>query len=120
MEIFDQILTLVFTTPHREDVALKMANDVSSALYMQTKHELEIEVLVQLLERLCQISSNTAKEVLLWLVRQDDERMFNVPVTVSLLNNGLMELQRIDMIVAKAIQARKPVAVEFLSRLMDR
>ncbi|KAI9864318.1 MAG: hypothetical protein M1813_003238 [Trichoglossum hirsutum] len=120
MEIFDQILTLVFTTPHREEVALKMANDISSALYMQTKHELEIEILVQLLERLCQISSNTAKEVLLWLVRQDDERMFNVSVTVSLLNNGLMELQRIDMIVAKAIQARKSVAVEFLSRLMDK
>ncbi|KAI9670819.1 MAG: hypothetical protein M1829_004708 [Trizodia sp. TS-e1964] len=118
-QMFEQILSLIIMSPHREEASLSAANKICMALYTQTDTNLEIEALVGLLAKLCKISSVTAKEVILWMANQDDERVFNVAVTISLLEAGLLELHRVDKILAKAIQSRKIVAVEFLSKLMD-
>jgi len=119
LDVFNQLLyLLVSAPPYIEQIALAIAQRICVTLYSQTEQALEIEVLVQLLSKLCQISSSTAKEVILWMANTDDERALNVPVTVALLNGGLMEIQRVDNILAKAIQQRKVVAVEFLSNLM--
>ena len=120
MDVLNQLLyLLVSAPPYVEQIALAIAQRICVTLYSQTEQALEVEVLVQLLSKLCQISSSTAKEVILWMANTEDERAFNVPVTVALLNSGLMEIQRVDNILAKAIQQRKIVAVEFLSNLMD-
>jgi CCR4-NOT transcription complex subunit 1 len=120
LDVLNQLLyLLVSAPPYIEQIALAIAQRICVTLYSQTEQALEIEVLVQLLSKLCQISSSTAKEVILWMANTDDERALNVPVTVALLNSGLMEIQRVDNILAKAIHQRKVVAVEFLSNLMN-
>lgn len=120
MDILDQLLyLLVSAPPYVEQIALATAQRICVTLYNQTEQALEIRVLVQLLNKLCQISSSTAKEVVLWMANTDDERAFNVPVTVALLDSGLMELHRVDSTLTKAIQQRKVVAVDFLANLMN-
>ncbi|KAI9697566.1 MAG: hypothetical protein M1836_004516 [Candelina mexicana] len=121
IEIIDQAYRLVFTSPHlyREGVALDAANNICLTVYTHTEHSLEIEALIHLLKQLCQLSPKTAKEVIIWLGQQDDERIFNVPVTVLLLNADLMQLHRLDVIISKAIQNHSLVALRFLSDLMS-
>ncbi len=121
IEIIDQAYRLVFTSPHlyRENVALEAANNICLTVYTHTENRLEIEALIHLLKQLCQLSTKTAKEVILWLGKQDDERIFNVPVTVLLLDAGLMQLHRLDIILSKAVQQHSLVALQFLSDLMD-
>jgi len=120
MGILNQLLyLLVSAPPYIEQIALATAQRICVTLYNQTEQALEIEVLAQLLSKLCQISSSTAKEVILWMANTDDERAFNVPVTVALLDSGLMELHRVDNTLTKAIHQRKVVAVEFLANLMN-
>ncbi|KAI9832892.1 MAG: hypothetical protein M1819_003922 [Sarea resinae] len=117
--IAEQILRTVINSPHREEGALVAAQRTCASLYTQSEDRLEIEMLVQILRKLCQLSPVTAREVILWLANVDDERFFNVPVTVELLRVSLTELHRVDLMLTKAIQQRKVGAVEFLSDLMD-
>jgi CCR4-NOT transcription complex subunit 1 len=121
LNIFQQIRELVFHTPLplREQVALSAAQSICHSLYMKTERILEIETFVQLLDQLCSASPMTHKEVIMWLLKGEDERVFNVAVTVSLLSTRLMELHHVDNTTTKALHARKSMAVEFLSKLLD-
>ncbi|KZF19773.1 putative Ccr4-Not transcription complex subunit [Xylona heveae TC161] len=117
-DISDQTLRLVVTSAQREEISLTAAQKICVALYTQSEKPLEIEVLVQLLNKLCQLSPATAREVILWLANIDDERVLNVPVTVSLLDIGLIEVHRVDLIITRSIQARKIAGLQFLSDLL--
>jgi CCR4-NOT transcription complex subunit 1 len=122
MEYFNQVVELTLSSPHRESITLRGAQSICNSLFTQTEDQLEVETFVELLQRFCQISEITTKEVSLWLASQEDSRMFNVPVTVALLTTGLLQLDHLDLTLKKAIQSRKPVAaeaVDFLSELVD-
>jgi len=47
-------------------------------------------VYVALLDQLCHSFEDVAKEAITWLLYAEDERKFNVPVTVTLLRSGLV------------------------------
>ena len=120
LEIIAQIQHLIVSiSPNHDPVTMITASAVCSALYSNTTHTLEIEALVQLLAKLCQISPTTAKEVVLLFRKEDDEKLLNVPATISLLETGLMEFSHVDTALAKAIQQRKHVAINCLSSIMS-
>ena len=119
LDVVAQIQHLIMSaSPNHDTVAMITASAICSVLYGNTIDALEVEALVQLLAKLCQISLNTAKEVILLFRKEDDDKLLNVPVTVSLLETGLMEFSYVDMTLAKAIQLRKTVAIDCLSDLM--
>ena len=120
MNLTNSILHLVMSSsPNLDQVALAAADQICSALYETSANSLEVEVLVQILQKLCQISLNTNKDVIVWFGNQMDDKVFHVPVTVSLLDAGLMELEQVDMTVAKALREREMHALEFLSDIMN-
>jgi CCR4-NOT transcription complex subunit 1 len=119
LQIFDRILRLILDSPNREDLCLSAARWASSVLYTQTEKTLEVEALVQLLHKLCHLSALTAKEVILWLASQKEEAYFNVTVTVALLETGLIEIHRVDTIIAKALSQRKAPALDLLHNILD-
>lgn len=117
---YNQILRIILTAPNGEDLARLAAFKLCNALYSQTESKLEIEVLVYLLSKVWELSSHVARYTWALLADVNDEHMFNVPVTVALIDAGLMDLHRVDMILTKLIQERNPNALDLLSDLLNR
>ena len=107
------------SSPNHDNVALLTASAVCSVLNGTTANGLEVEVFTQLLHKLCQISLNTAKEVILLFRNQDDDKILNPSVTAALLEIGLMEFGHVDMALTRAMHQQKVAAIECLSALLD-
>ena len=120
LDHFSQIWEFVISSPSNlNTIALTCAHAICIALHRDATSSLEADVLVQLLQRLCDVSPSTHKEVIVWFANQDEEKLFNVPVTVSLLETGLMELRQVDMTLTKAIEDRKEAAIDFMFEITD-
>lgn len=116
----NQIWDLAVSSPSNIDtVALTCAHTICMSLHGDSLSPLGVDVLVQLLQRLCQLSLSTHKEVVIWFADQDDEKLLNVPVTVSLLEVGLMELRQVDVMLTKIIDDRKEIAIDFMFDIMN-
>ncbi|SAM86011.1 related to CDC39-transcriptional regulator protein [Ustilago bromivora] len=85
-----------------DETALAFSQKVVQLLF-KIDSKLGREVYVVLLDRLCEISLKAAREVSAWLIYAEDERKFNVPVTVSLVRAGLVNIAELDVQLAKLI-----------------
>jgi CCR4-NOT transcription complex subunit 1 len=101
-----------------DNVALFFANQVPAALFQGTPRRLEVEVLVNLLNELCRYSMNAARNILIWLSSLEDE-LLNPSITVALVSIRLMEIQKVDGVLAKALAASKDRAIACLAELVD-
>ena len=120
IEILNRVPHVIVSSSLNPDIlAMYTASMVFPGVYNNGSSVLEIEVLVHLLHRLCQISLNTAKEVIIQLRNQEDEKLFNVPVTVALLETGLIDFSQVDIALAKALHHEKPVAIDCLRALLN-
>ncbi|KAN0062874.1 CCR4-NOT core subunit cdc39 [Thecaphora frezii] len=86
----------------RDETALAFSQKVVQLLY-KSDSRLGREIYVILLERLCEVSIKAAREVTAWLVYAEDERKFNVPVSVCLIRAGLINIAELDIQLAKLI-----------------
>ena len=123
-DLINQIHRIVASSSPNQDAAAGFtASAVYSALYDEQRKEsrmtLEVEALAQVLHRTCLVSLNTAKEVILTLRNQGDEKVLHVSVTAALLEVGLMEFGYVDVALTKIMYQRRVTAVESLSELMD-
>ncbi|KAF9576644.1 hypothetical protein EC968_006992 [Mortierella alpina] len=100
-----------------DEMALTFSQKVVQLLY-KSENTLSREVYVVLLEQLCELSSKVAKEVTEWLIYADDERKFNVPVTVTLIKAGLVNLVDQDIQLARLIEIGRPGVVDFTISLV--
>lgn len=120
-ENFEELVHTIENSPAgKEAWAFRIAGQITNLLFSEQLRRLEVEVLARLLSSLCSISVSTSKQVLLWLsTMQDDDRIFNAPVMVCLMDMGLIDMHRLNTIIAKALSQRRLAAVEMLSNLMD-
>ncbi|KAF1959685.1 Not1-domain-containing protein [Byssothecium circinans] len=118
---FEQLLSSIeYAGPNKEPWAFRIAGQVTNHLFSDDLSRLEIELLAHLMSNLCQLSSTTSRQVLMWLATlHDDDRIFNATVMVALMEVGLMDMQRLNSTIAKAIHDRRLAAVEMLSSLLD-
>jgi CCR4-NOT transcription complex subunit 1 len=105
--------------PARDRVAEVAAQEVTRIVFTQVEDRLEVEVMVRLLADLTQLSAVAAQRLWQWFHNFEDERFLNPRITIALLKNQLVSLNRIDLILAKALRQRNPTAIEFLADLMD-
>jgi CCR4-NOT transcription complex subunit 1 len=117
---YNQILRTIISSPNGEDFARLTCLKICTSLYSQTESPLEIEVLVSLLAKICDMSSIVARYTWAILSDVDDEHMFNVPITVALIDAGLLDLRRVDMLLNKLILQKNSSALDLLASLMDR
>nr|CDI56008.1 related to CDC39-component of the CCR4-NOT complex [Melanopsichium pennsylvanicum 4] len=116
-----QILQLVpmvaAQSASRDETALAFSQKVVQLLF-KIESKLGREAYVVLLDRLCEISLKAAREVLAWLIYAEDERKFNVPVTVSLVRAGLVNVAELDVQLAKLIlRDFRASVIDFSARL---
>ncbi|KAL1989410.1 hypothetical protein VTN96DRAFT_172 [Rasamsonia emersonii] len=120
LQDYNQILRTILSSPNGEDLARLTCLKICTSLYSQTERSLEIEILVHLLAKICDMSSIVARYTWAILSEVDDEHMFNVPVTVALIDAGLLDLRRVDMILTKLILQKNTSALDLLANLLDR
>ncbi|KAI7898110.1 CCR4-Not complex component, Not1-domain-containing protein [Cokeromyces recurvatus] len=112
-----QIPMLALASFDKTEAARTFAQKVVQLLYKSDK-QLTIEVYVVLLEHLCEVSPNVGTLVTSWLTHADDERKYNVPVTVALIKAGLINLPEQDQELAILIESGRKSAIEFTIRLI--
>lgn len=119
-EVYEHLIHLLETVIVQKDpLSFGVANKIIGMIYTEAERRLEVEVMVQLLVNLCQISVQIGKHTVLTLTNVDDDRIFNVNATLCLLNVGLLDIRRVDMVIAKAIRERNVLAVEFFASFVD-
>ncbi|KIK63773.1 hypothetical protein GYMLUDRAFT_71891 [Collybiopsis luxurians FD-317 M1] len=91
----------------RQRTPLQMSQKIVQLLY-KTSSSLGREVYVALLQQLCNTFEDVAKEAITWLLYAEDERKFNVPVTVTLLRSSLLNVGLLDQALAKTLYSMGP------------
>ncbi|KAJ5188500.1 CCR4-Not complex N.t1.c1 subunit domain of unknown function DUF3819 [Penicillium cf. griseofulvum] len=120
LQEYNQALRSILASTNGEELARLTSLKVCTLLYSQPHGSLEIEVLVHLLAKLCDMSSLIARYTWALLSEVDDEHMFNVPVTVALIDAGLLDIRRVDTNLTRLILSRNVPALELLGNLMER
>lgn len=118
--IISQLLQLLSRNvfSFKEQLILKSSQMTVSLLFTLTQTQLSRETLCFLLDKLCEMSSATSKEVLLWLLYSDDERKYNVPVMLTLIRSRLIMAVELDVNLAKQIVARNEATITFACDLI--
>ena len=101
----------------KDETTLGFSQKTVQLLY-RSETALAREVYVVLLQRLCDVAAKVAKEVTAWLIYAPDERKFNVPVTVLLLESGFISVSEYDAQLAKFVMREfRPSVVNFAAQL---
>ncbi|KAJ2702051.1 CCR4-NOT core subunit cdc39 [Coemansia sp. IMI 203386] len=111
------IIVLVVRSTNPDETAMDFAQALVNYLY-RAETSLGIDLYVLLLARMCELSSRVGKEVTAWLAFADDERKYNVPVTVALINEGLVSIDDQDEQLSRLVEANRPNAIEFAARFV--
>ncbi|CAO3700331.1 unnamed protein product [Rhizopus stolonifer] len=115
--IVNQIPLLVISSFDKVEAARAFAQKVVQLLY-KSEVQLGREVYVIILERLCEVSPNVGALVTSWLTHADDERKYNVPVTVALIKASLINLPEQDKELSNLIEGGRVSAIDFTARLI--
>ncbi|GAA5875884.1 hypothetical protein JCM8547_001694 [Rhodosporidiobolus lusitaniae] len=117
--VIQQIPLMAASSAARDETALACSQKVVQLLYRSEK-TLARDAFVLLLDRLCAISPKVAKEVTAWLVYAEDERKFNVPVTVALLKSRFIPIADLDLQLAKfVVRDFRTSVVDFVAKLIS-
>lgn len=112
-----QVPLLAAQSINLDETALAFSQKVVQLLY-RSESLLAREVYVILLERLCELSIKVAKEATAWLIYAEDERKFNVPVTLGLIRAGLISITEQDAQLAKfVVREFRPSVIDFAAKL---
>lgn len=112
-----QIPMLALSSFDKCEAARTFAQKVVQLLY-KSERQLLIEIYVVLLENLCEVSPNVGTLVTSWLTHADDERKYNVPVTVALIKAGLIDLPEQDQELSILIDSGRTSAIDFTVKLI--
>ena len=119
-QTYNQILRTILASPNGEELARITSVKICNVLYSQAEKNLEVEVLVHLLSKLCELSNVIARDICVLLADVEDGQVLNSPVTLALVDAGLMDLQGVDATLAKMIRDKNVAALQLLSTIMDR
>lgn len=112
-----QVPMLALSSFDKAEAARTFAQKIVQLLY-KSERQLTIEAYVVILEHLCEVSPNVGTLVTSWLTHADDERKYNVPVTVALIKAGLINLPEQDQELSILIESGRTSAIEFTARLI--
>lgn len=118
--LMKQILVLALNSSNRDEVCIFFSQKIIHILY-KTDSILGIEVHVVLLDKLCELSARVTREVTSWVVYANDERKYNVSVTVAFFLSGLINVLEYDLQLAKHISdSASSATIEFACSLIRR
>ncbi|KAL7423739.1 CCR4-NOT core subunit cdc39 [Cryptotrichosporon argae] len=112
------IFSVATTAMSRESTTLIIAQKVVQLLFKSTT-PLGREVYVSLLHQLCLLVPKVGNEVRSWLIYAEDPRKFNVPVTVALMQSGMIRASDLDPQISKLVlRGFNPQILDFAAQLI--
>ncbi|KAJ3299964.1 hypothetical protein HK104_005661 [Borealophlyctis nickersoniae] len=117
--IINQITLLAAQAFNTDEAALIFSQKVVQLLY-KNESDFSREVYVHILGRLCELSKRLAKEVKEWLLYHDDERKYNVPITVAIIQAQLLSVPELDMQLARLMESGRGSIVDFTAKLIHK
>lgn len=121
LHALSQVLSLCQSNSLKHpELLLKVAQYAVNCLFTQLhKNPMSNEIYVVLLDKLCESSPSTAKDVIWWMVHSVDQRKFNMPVIFSLMKVQLVSPLMLDGSIGKLIaESGSPMLVEFATSLL--
>ncbi|PVU89072.1 hypothetical protein BB561_005563 [Smittium simulii] len=112
-----EILIIISKLGTRENSIVEITQSLIKQL-LTTETRIGLELYTLLLLKVCQIFPVLSREVSRWLTYSDNEIRFNVPVTLSLLHEGLVNPSQYDAQLAKLIDSRNFNAIKFSVQLV--
>lgn len=102
------------------ELLLRAAQYTVNCLFTQAHdNPMSSEIYVVFLDKLCEFSPSTAKDVTWWLVNLSDQRKFNIPVIYSLLKVRLIDPIKFDISLSKLLNSStSPIAINFATNLL--
>ncbi|GAA5991806.1 hypothetical protein JCM11641_001763 [Rhodosporidiobolus odoratus] len=117
--IVHEIPAIVESCSAKDEVTMACSQKVVQLLY-RSDSTLAHDAFIQLTERLCAISAKVAKEVISWLVMAEDERKFNVPVTIALVHARFITIGELDLHLAKwALREYRAPVLDFVAKVVS-
>ncbi|TIA98147.1 hypothetical protein E3P94_02595 [Wallemia ichthyophaga] len=116
--LVQEVSILAYQSQNSEDISLSFAQRIVQLLY-RAEGNLGREVYITILQHLCELSMKAAKEVTAWLVLSDDDRKFNVPVTLYLVKARLFHVEELDLTLSRSIiRDMRQSAIDFAATLI--
>ena len=117
VEVLSQAWELIASSP--DSIAMSCAEEICKGVYGNSMIRLEIEVFLHLLARLCLTYPTIKKEVAIWTMTLEEQKLLNVEVTAALVKVDLLHLKQVDLFFTGLIYDREDFALGILSDLMD-
>ncbi len=117
VEVLSQAWDLIASSP--DTIAMSCAEHICRGVYGNSMIRLEIEVFVHLLARLCLTYPSIRKEVALWIMNLEEQKLCNVEVTAALVKVDLLHLKQVDQFFTGLIYDREEFALDVLSDTLD-
>ena len=119
--IFEQLINLLSSTvgPQKDLLVNAAGESCLVAIFQDLHKRLEIEVFVRLVKQLCNMSLTAGRQLTVTLTTIEDERIFNVLIVVALINEGLFDVERVDVVTSKALKHRWTLVLPFLKDFLD-
>ncbi|RFU35374.1 hypothetical protein B7463_g978, partial [Scytalidium lignicola] len=121
LDILDALYSLIIRTAQGPDeFSIYTADQICAVLFSGVENSLVIESLVHVLENICRIPGRTASRVAVFIGYQPNEALLNVPLVIALIKAEMVEWQRVDSAISKALIQQKEGSLEFLTSLIDK
>ena len=117
VEVLSQAWDLIASSP--DTIAMSCAEQICKGIYGSSMNRLEIEVFVHLLARLCLTYPSIRKEVAIWVMNLEEQKLLNVEVTAALVKVELLHLKQVDSFFAGLLYDREEFVLDVLSDLLD-
>ncbi|CAO3623651.1 unnamed protein product [Cunninghamella blakesleeana] len=112
-----QIPLLISQSTQPQQTMLTFVEKIVYMIY-KSNTTLALEIYTVFLQSLFDISPDTGKETLLWLLYADDERKFNASVIAMFIRCHLLPLEEFDVQIAKLIQINADIVIDFTIELL--
>lgn len=110
-----QLIAFIASSFDRAEAALQFAQRIVNLLY-NSETQVAIEMHVILLNHLCEALPEVASVVVPWLTKVNHERKFVVPISVTLIKAGLINVpehdQELAMLIEQGVRATNDYAVQ--------
>ena len=103
---------------NQRDVLVRSFAQKVAQLLLQCETDVAREAYSVLLALLCEKSPSVMNQVKQWLLFGEDERKYNVPVTMALIREGLIGVNDLDIQLSKLIDQGRVSVAEFAVKLI--
>lgn len=117
VDVLTQLVIRCTNGPDTYD--LFIVDQICNTLFSGLEDNLTVECLVQSLENICGLGVRTANRVAMNIAHIDHEKLLSQPLALALVRSEMIDWQRIDSAIAKALGAHKEGSLETFASLAE-